>query len=355
MDGRLPNIVIGDESSTLRSRRLPRMRGGAGCDADTAAPIAACAGSFCFIIVLKMLLVGVNPLMYGLKINYMNGAVDDTPIEGGLHFVLPWQEYMTFPRTAVTLVWANKKYGDFFTEKPIRTRTGGGKDQSSGGGQPIGISCSMQVQFAASELKWIYMELETVDNALKMYRMWIESSIMIEAQQFDSQDFWTKRAEISDHFLTVINAKLKGKGAQIINLQILKVDFAQQFEDSIIGIQKAIQQMTINEGLQKVTYWQKQVNVYQSAYNATITEILATATQEATLIQANASCEAFSAKQSVKADGYESFKNNMKFTNEQMLEYIKIRGLITQSMYNKVAVNVPQLEFGHTTATTTKV
>merc|ERR1719272_2493518 len=120
-----------------RTQPLPRLR----CGQD-AQMMAAGAGGFCCVLFLvtSLCVASVSPLEYGIMKNKINGKVNDVPVQGGLHLIMPWQGFLTFPATRVTLEWSNS----YLADRPqVNTRTGADPDAPDSGGQPLGISCAV--------------------------------------------------------------------------------------------------------------------------------------------------------------------------------------------------------------------
>merc|ERR1719377_150476 len=98
-----------------------------------------------------------------------------------------------------------------------------------------------------------------------------------------------------------INETLFEQGAEAVSFEIMKVDFAQSFEDSITGVQVAEQQKVVNEYAQQVQQVEQQINVMNSTNQAFIANINAEAKRKAKETMANATRDAFIMKQTAKA------------------------------------------------------
>lgn len=318
-----------------REQRLPRLRGGV----DESALGGCVCLVFCFIFFGGMLVQSVDPLSYGLMKSSFGGSVEMIPVRGGLHYpMLPWWTFVKFPATRVSLEWSRGPAADSY---PVMTRTGKDKNDPDSGGQPIQISCAVQFELIPEMLHSIYFNLGSYFNAQQRFLLLAGNMVSNTAQDFIPQDFWTKRQEIAAIMLKKIDNVLRPQGAKAISFEIMKIDFAQKFEDSITSVQVATQQKVVNEYSQQVVQVLQQINVLWSKNEAQIALINGEAQKRATEIVGNATKNAFILKQKAKATGYRDLQKALGFTPPQMAEYIKIQSLVKQSASGKVVVNVP--------------
>eukprot|EP00928_Gymnodinium_smaydae_P044284 TRINITY_DN2954_c0_g1_i1.p1 TRINITY_DN2954_c0_g1~~TRINITY_DN2954_c0_g1_i1.p1 ORF type:complete len:340 (-),score=48.85 TRINITY_DN2954_c0_g1_i1:98-1117(-) len=291
------------------------------------------------VVLLGMCIASVSPLQYGLLKSGLSGQVSATPVQGGLHFVFPWQEYVLFPATRVTLQWSNS-YG---ADRPqVNTRTGADPNDPDSGGQPIGISCAVQISFQKERLRDIFIKLGSYYAAQQRYILLAGNVVSNTAQKFTPQDFWQERHHIADEMMKRIAEMLNPQGVTIDSFEIMKVDFAKSFEDSITSVQVAEQQKVVNEYNQQVQQVEQQIAVLNSENNAQIAGINARANRVSKEMLGNATKHAFIMKQEAKASSYKKLQDSLEFSPTQMAEYIKIRSLMSQSAAGgKVIVNVP--------------
>jgi len=166
-------------------------------------------------------------------------------------------------------------------------------DQQSGG-QPIQISCAFQYVIVPSYLRQIYLSFGSYAAAKQRWLLLSGNMVSNVAQQFTPQDFWTDRKRISDTMRDAINNTLWENGyVMVTKFQIMKVDFADQFEDSITAVQVAEQQRVVNEYLQQVQAVVQTIEVLGAENNATIANISAGAAAYSKEITAAARRDAF--------------------------------------------------------------
>merc|ERR1712032_106006 len=170
------------------------------------------------------------------------------------------------------------------------------------------------------------------------------------AQEFTPQDFWTNRVKITERMLAAIQEVLKVDGkVRATRFEVLKVDFADKFEESITGVQVAEQQKVVNEYEQKVQTVVQGIEVLNAENNAKITSIGAHAEGLAREQIANATRDGFNLKQGMKAKKYAQLKQALGFNEAHMAEYFKIKSVQgQQTKSGRVIVGIPPVSGSET-------
>lgn len=158
-----------------------------------------------------------------------------------------------------------------------------------------------------------------------------QQAITNVAQQFTPKMFWSDRHAVEHGMHVAVNRTIRNQGYALIEgLQLLKVDFKVNYEDTITNIQLQEQlKVTKSYGLD-VTRVLKEVDILGSETEAQIALITAEAKREAAVIVNQADAEALKLEQGTKAYWYTRLKAHMKWDNEAFLQYIKIKSLSTQ-------------------------
>jgi hypothetical protein len=234
---------------------------------------------------------------------------------------------------------------DSFDRLPVQTRTGADPNDPDSGGQPISISVAMQYTFVPETIKQVYLSFGSYEAAKARYLLLAGNMISNTAQEYTPQDFWLERDKIASRFFDQVNATLWGSGYVILKqIQIMKVDFAMKFEDSITQIQVAEQQQEINKYDQQVQQVVQTIEVMKSENNANIANIQAGAQATSKEIMAGAKRDAFNLKQTMKAKKYAQLKGNLSLSMPEMTEYFKIKALQGQEQTGKVVVGLPGID-----------
>lgn len=309
--------------------------------------------SVCFVICLllfyNLCFAGLNPNEYGIIRNWRSGEVSNEPLRGGLHFIGPFSVFLRYPATRVTMNFGEHSFPSYGQQvvPAIQTRTGADPNDPDSGGQPISITCAYQYKVDPRQLKKVYENLGTFDRAIQRWQLIASTSISNTAQQFIPQDFWENRGKVAETMLQAVNTTLwEQTFIQAVKFQILRVDFAEKFEESITAVQVAEQTKVINEYEQQVQIVVQSIDVLNSDNQAVIANISASAEAEAKTLVAWARRDAFHLKQSMKATQYKLLQDALGFNGDQMAEYFKIKSLQAQAAAGSLVVGMPSV--GHT-------
>jgi len=211
-------------------------------------------------------------------------------------------------------------------------------------GQPISISCAVQIHFDPQHLRDTYMAFGSYEAARQRYLLLAGNVVSNTAQDFVPQDFWSKRDIIAEKMRFKINHTLWTQGHAVADrFEVMKVDFATKFEDSITAIQVAEQSKVVNEYEQQVQRVVQQIEVMKSENNAMIANISAGADAKSKEIRAGAKRDAFALKQGMKARKYSELQKRLELSTDNLQEFFKIQVLQAQNKGNKVVVGMPSV------------
>mmetsp|Transcript_8960 Transcript_8960/g.23131 ORF Transcript_8960/g.23131 Transcript_8960/m.23131 type:complete len:371 (+) Transcript_8960:87-1199(+) len=335
-------------------RRFGRLRGGSG---DIPTPLG-CA-IFFIVFFVSFCMTSLGPNEFGLRRNYLSGTIGYEVVRGGLHLTGPLTGYVTFPAAQVTLEYSKRSDGsgvfwstggNMADRDPVQTRTGADPDDPDSGGQPISISCAVQFKFVGDYVRDAYLAFGSYEAAKERYLLLTGNTVGNTAQEFTPNDFWSRRDIIAARMLNQINHTLWHQGYAIaVGFEILKVEFAQEYEDSITGTQVAEQQKVVNENDQQVQRVVQSISIMKSATMATIANISAGADADAKELTAHAKRDAFNLKQAMKSQKYAQLQESLGFNDAQMQEYFKIKSVAGQN--GKVVIGLPSIGDSHLPAT----
>lgn len=311
---------------------------------DAAATAAGCCGCSTAMLITAFMIctASLTPNEYGMLQNTISGTVATTPVyQGGLHYVGPFQRFLIYPSTQQTIEFSR---GDDAQAPPVITRTGADPSDPDSGGQPISLSCAFQYEFDGPAIGKIYKEYGGLTQARLRYQLLTGNMISNTAQQFTPQDFWTDREKVSRRMKEAVNATLVKFGhARVTFFELLRIDFAGSFENSITSVQVAEQQKVVNEYHQRVREIEQSIAVMQAETTAKKTSINATAHATAAERIAKARKDAFHLKQTAKAEAYSELQSRLGLGEEQLLSYLKIKALQSQNTGSKVVVGMDAL------------
>lgn len=279
----------------------------------------------------------LEPNEYGLLRNYMTGSVAPEVQRGGIHFLMPFQGYEVFPAAQLILEFSSRSPD----RPPVMTRTGADPQDPASGGQPIKISCAVQAKFVENKLANVYLSFGSRQAAMERYFLLSGNMVSNTAQDFVPTDFWTSRDRIADTMLRKINETFWNQGyIEAVKFEILKVDFAEKFEDSITAIQVAEQQKVVNEYEQQVQQVVQQIEVMRSENNAVIANISGGAVAFGKETQAWAKRDAFAMKQDMKAQKYGQLQEKLELNPRQMQDFFRIQ-VLQSPKAGKTVIGMP--------------
>mmetsp|Transcript_50289 Transcript_50289/g.127981 ORF Transcript_50289/g.127981 Transcript_50289/m.127981 type:complete len:367 (+) Transcript_50289:80-1180(+) len=319
------------------ARRLLRFRLRGGADEDAlGATFAGFVFGFLFLV-WGLCISTLSPNDYGLRRNFLTGGIGTQVERGGIHLTGPFLSFIPFPAAQTTLEWANGAA----ERPPISSRTGADPNDPDSGGQPIQISCAVQIQFVKESIREVYFSFGSYEAARQRYLLLAGNVVSNTAQDFVPQDFWSDRDRIAEKMLHKINGTLWEQGYVVATrFEIMKVNFADKFEESITAIQVAEQSKVVNEYDQQVQQVVQSIEVLQSEVQAAIANISAGADATSKEIRAHAQRDAFALKQGMKAKKYAELRDRLGFTTHNMQEFFKINVLQSQNNGNKVVIGI---------------
>jgi len=163
------------------------------------------------------------------------------------------------------------------------------------------------------------------------YMRFAQQAITNVAQQFTPKQFWTERRTIELAMLSAVNRTIVKQGNALVrNLQLLAVNFKQNYEETITNIQLQEQLKVTKTYALDVTRVLKEVDIMQSQTAADVAVIAASARREASILVNQAEAEALQLEQSTKAQWYAALKDALGWSNAEFLQYVKIKSLASQ-------------------------
>lgn len=307
------------------------------CDcAGVARKRGLCTGLVGFIIAVILFALSwdtVEPTEFGLVQNGFTGYVELSPDKvytSGRYFIWLRHSFLNFPRNLVNLEFSSR--GDRI---PIPARTGPDPDDRESGGQPISLSVSFQYQMMQRNVPVIYQTFGAAWES--SYMRFAQQAITNTAQDFTPRMFWTGREQIEKALHFAVNKTLVSQGyAEVHSLQLLKVDFNSNYEDTITNIQLQ-EQLKVTKNYQlEVTRVMKEVDILESETKAQIAKINAEAQRQANVVINEANTNALKLEQAAKATWYSQLKRKMGWSNDDFIKYVKIKSLNKQQAEHMV-------------------
>jgi len=153
--------------------------------------------------------------------------------------------------------------------------------------------------------------------------------ISTQSQLYTPEEFWTKRSTtMIPRMKAALIAVMTAQGhVDVMDFQMLRVDFPNSYEEQITLYQLKVQQKVTQQYQQTVTSVSNQIIVMTAENNAKIAEVNATASASAKLILNLAQSNGFSLVQKQKAESYASASTTLSLSKDEMVEYIKLKAV----------------------------
>jgi len=285
-----------------------------------------CVGILTLIIIILIALSfdDVSPTQYGLFQNGWSQVVDTTQVyNSGVYFVWLGNYFIRFPAYRVSIEFSASPSHDV---APVPARTGRDENDPDSGGQPVTLSFSFQYQFEKNDVAYVYKEFGEQYEA--RFILFARMAVSDVAQEYTPDKFWTDRAGVAKRMEERIRHRLRQDGhCEVMNFQLLQVDFPDKYEAMITEIQLQEQLKLTSEYQQQVTDVMKNIDVMTAKANAQIASINAGAAASGALIVNEAKTKGFKAQQSAKAEAYAELQTMLHLSNPEMIDYVKIRAL----------------------------
>jgi len=298
------------------------------CPGNIARKPGLCCGVTVGVVAIVLFALGwdtVEPTQYGIVKNGLTTSVDLSNVyTGGRYCIWIPHAFITFPRHLVNLEFST--YGD---RAPIPARTGPETGDEESGGQPVELSVSFQYKLSRNRIASVYRHFATAYEV--SFLRFAQQAITNEAQNWTPRQFWQSRRLIEIALEKAVNGSLWAHAnTSISHLQLLKVDFSDEYERTITQIQLQEQLKVTKTYNYSVNQVLKEVDVLSSLTQAKIRLINAEAARTASVMVNVASAQALRMEQDAKAHWYQELKKQLNWTSADFLKYVKIKSLAAQ-------------------------
>jgi len=286
----------------------------------------------------------VPPTHYGLLQNRFTGYVDtDNVYNPGRYFVTLGHGFIRFPRMRVmvqfsdTTTVAGTTRKAHMTSPPIKARTGPDPTDVSGesGGQPLSLSVAFQYRFDYDQIPYVYQMFGVMWET--SFVRFARQAISNVAQRYTPMEFWTDRTNIEKAIQAELADALLHQGHALVDdLQLMRIDFSDKYEEIILSVQLQEQLKTTKRYNMTVTRLLKEVDIRAAETEATIMRVNAEAAAESSVIQNVARMKALEFEQETKAHAYRRLADGLGWSADQFISYLRIKALSAQPRENMV-------------------
>jgi hypothetical protein len=237
--------------------------------------VGTCVAISITVIMLLVSMDSIEPLHYGITYNKISKSVGTEVYESGRYLIGPVKGFLTYTANLQTIEFSDTKTA---TAEPMQTRTMEGLS--------LTLYVSFQFQIEKNNITSLYNLANT--NYFGTYVRISRDIILKVAGQYNATSYWTDRKAIGEKMLVTLDKELQKAYARCVNLQILKVDLPDSYEQSIVQTQVEVQKTNMRKFEQQAELIRQNISVIRSQAERQIREINSTATAEAYFIKQNA-------------------------------------------------------------------
>jgi hypothetical protein len=238
--------------------------------------VGSCVAISITVIMLLISMDSIEPLNYGITYNKITKTVGTEVFESGRYLIGPVKGFLTYPANLQTIEFSDSKTA---TSEPMQTRTMEGL--------ALTLYVSFQFQIMKDNITNLYNLANT--NYFGTYVRISRDIILKVAGQYNATSYWTERAAIGDKMRDTLDKELQKAYTRCVNLQILKVDLPDSYEQSIVQTQVEIQKTNMRKFEQQAELIRQNISVIRSEADKEIRVINSTANSEAYKIKQYAS------------------------------------------------------------------
>eukprot|EP00928_Gymnodinium_smaydae_P005328 TRINITY_DN11819_c0_g1_i1.p1 TRINITY_DN11819_c0_g1~~TRINITY_DN11819_c0_g1_i1.p1 ORF type:complete len:346 (+),score=69.40 TRINITY_DN11819_c0_g1_i1:16-1053(+) len=262
----------------------------------------------CLVLLLSLLSIGsLMPLQYGLTMNLITRQVnEDNVYLGGRHLIGPWNTFIAFPSTMVTVTFADRS-----EHGPLATRT---KD-----GLSLTLQLSFQYKVSADSIGKLYRLAN-----LQYEPLFVRNSrdvLLKAAADYEASEYWENRDKIGSEMQMLLDKRLSSMYATCAGLQVLVIDLPKEFEASIVQTQVQEQMVKTRQNDQKVTKIQADTTVIEAIYKRNVTVTRMGADAEFTQVARIAAALADQRLLQLEAETMRRIQTSLNLNAKQMVAY----------------------------------
>lgn len=271
-------------------------------------PLMAAGGGCCCLLLILLSVGSLTPLQVGLTVNSISRQVDqESMYHGGRHFIMPWNSFIAFPSTQITVSFDGQESG----YGALQTRT---KD---------GLALQIQLAFQYRIMTGSLGKLYSLAN-LQYEPLFVRNArdvLLKAAADYEAFEYWQSREKIGAEMKVLLDKRLTQTFANCGGLQILIIDLPEEFETSIVQTQITEQMQKTKQNDQQARRIEADTEVLKASYtrNVTVTRNGA----DALWIQSVgiAKAEAQQKLLEVEASTMSQVQKRLKLTGDQMVLY----------------------------------
>eukprot|EP01017_Pseudomicrothorax_dubius_P019405 TRINITY_DN2133_c0_g1_i2.p1 TRINITY_DN2133_c0_g1~~TRINITY_DN2133_c0_g1_i2.p1 ORF type:complete len:293 (-),score=92.04 TRINITY_DN2133_c0_g1_i2:68-946(-) len=265
---------------------------------------------------------------YGLDYSGISKTVADKPFVGGIHFLGVGHSFIKFPKTVQTIEFSHYPGAN---GEPLHSRTLDGLE--------VALEISFQFKLKVEDLFKLYTTYGT--DYRVVYERVANHALTEIATKFTAYDFFMDRTNISNAMIKHLNDEFKKHCYATIDFfQLRSVDLPKDFENAIQLSEVKKQDIIKAYAEKNKTEVELQTKVKVAELQKNVTVNIAQGEAQALLTQNVADAESFKIVQESQSKSYKAFKEGLKMSNEQLLNFIRAK-LIRDYSQENIVIAMP--------------
>eukprot|EP00397_Hematodinium_sp_SG-2012_P058241 GEMP01073514.1.p1 GENE.GEMP01073514.1~~GEMP01073514.1.p1 ORF type:complete len:349 (+),score=66.93 GEMP01073514.1:90-1136(+) len=268
--------------------------------------------SFClmvFFLVSSLCSIGsLMPTEYGVGYNSVTKSIGSKTYHGGRHWIWPWNSFITFPATVVTVEFSDDKHAQ---QGPLETRT---KD-----GLALELSLSFQYHVQKDSVAKLYALANLLYEPLFIRNA--RDVLMKAGADYEAFEYWQERDRIGAEMQDLVARRLVHSFANCTGLQLLVIHLPPEYESSIVDTQVEQQRVETRFKEQQSARIEAETRVKEATFSRNITILQKGANAEFFRIDKEARAVADQRRLEVEGETLMQVQQMLDLTADQLLTY----------------------------------
>lgn len=279
---------------------------------------------FASVIMLAMSFDTVSPIECAVKISSLSPDYKKaTLVTAGRHYIGLTNKLIKYPADLIFLKFD-------------------GLDVKTAGGQVMLLEMSFQIRLMISDLVQVAANFQ--ENYKPKFLNVLQTTInsFVSTRKFTTDDYFGNRAKISAAIHIAVNEALKNYYAVVESMQLLNVKAPAEIDRKVLD--KLLSAQTVKKTLQKseALLVRAETSALEGKYIAEANVARSLAEADAKIIAESAKATAVQIKLDARAEAYKTIKQELGFSNDELLKWMLTSEIQQLPADSKLAVGVKQ-------------
>jgi regulator of protease activity HflC (stomatin/prohibitin superfamily) len=256
----------------------------------------------------------LEPLEYGIQYNVVTKSIGEKIYTSGRYFINPFTKFFRYPANLITVEFSDSPRAK---APGLQTRTAEGLN--------LLLHVSFQYYLLPEGLTKLY-NLANVNYHGTVVRI-ARDVILKVAGNYNSTSYWTERKKIGDYMKMQLNQELQSIYCNCSELQLIRIDLPQIFEDSIVDTQVEVQKANMRKFQQYAELIRQNISIIRSQAEQAIKIIKTSGEAEGYKIKQTAKAKALNQTINMENEVYKKVRLELGLSGKEFSEYIFLNSL----------------------------